>query len=181
MACYDRQVTLRFIYPQQFESLEIMLSTKVYEDIWTSDGAKIVERFKHYTGLQFQQDTIEVMVHEGQSMSGKDGVPMRLSVQNDSLVKKRNAIIHELAHRLLFGNGLYAPNENDPTDNDEIRVLLFQGDVIHDLYGPDDFEYWANTDPIKHTEEHLQDLQYVLSLPKQERIKTLQKLIASQA
>lgn len=171
---------LVFKYPEGFDSLEILLATQAYEAIWQSDGPKILERFAHYTGLEFQQDTIEVKVHGGQSMSGKDGAPMRLNVRNDTLIKKRNALIHELAHRLLFGNGLYAPEDSNPTDNDEIRVMLFQGDVINDIYGQADYEYWANADPDERTGDHLKDLQYVLSLSEEGRVKTLRGLIAKQ-
>lgn len=110
-------------------------------------------------------------------MSGKSGVPMRLNVHNDTFIKKRNALIHELAHRLLFGNGLYAPDNSDPTDNDEIRVLLFQGDIILDLYGNNDYAYWASTDPLTHPKDHQSNMHYVLSLTKEERSARLNSII----
>lgn len=171
---------LIFHYPEELDSLELMLAVKAYENIWQSDGLQIQERFSYYTGLRFQQEEIEVIVHDAQSMSGKDGVPMHLNVRNNTIIKKRNALIHELAHRLLFGNGLYALNNTDPTDNDEIRVLLFQGDVINDLYGNIDYTYWKNIDSAEQNKDHLGDLHYALSLSKNERLKTIQKIITSQ-
>ncbi|MEI6481620.1 MAG: hypothetical protein WCO19_04970 [Candidatus Saccharibacteria bacterium] len=171
---------LLFKYPSGSESLEIILATKAYESIWKSDGGNIIERFAQYTGLHFQQDEIEVIVHDGQSMSGKDGVPMRLNVRNNTLITKRNALIHELAHRLLFGNRLYAPDDTNPTDNDEIRVLLFQGSVINDLYGEPDYLFWANLDPDQHTFDHLKDLRYVLSMSKEEQRAKIKSIIAAQ-
>lgn len=169
-----------FLYPEKIESMEILLATKAYEAIWINDGIKITDLFTQYTNLNFQQDLIEVTAHKGQSMSGKDGVPMRLNVYNDTLIKKRNAFVHEFAHRLLFGNGLYAPDNLNPKDNDEIRVLLFQGDVLKSLYGKEDYDYWASLDPDMHTEEHLRDMRYVLSLTEDERAKTIHNIITEQ-
>lgn len=178
--CYDERVQLLFLHTDKLESLEILLATNAYEAIWQTDGLSIVERFSHYTGLRFQQKEIQVLIHDYQSMSGKDGVPMRLSVKNNTIIKKRNALVHELAHRLLFGHGLYAPDDTNPADNDEIRVLLFQGDVIEDLYGYSDYSYWATIEPSQHSEDHLKDLRYVLSISKMERLKIFRDLIEKQ-
>ncbi len=167
---------LVFRYPSQLDSLDILLGTKAYENIWEQDGERIIERFKHYTDLDFQQDKIEVIVHEEQSMSGMNNVPMRLNMNNKTIIEKRCAFVHELAHRLLFGNGLYALEEND-TDNDEIRVLLFQGDVLRDLYGQEAYDYWSGTTSNEHLAEHKANLDYVLSLSSNERSATLRNLI----
>jgi len=82
---------------------------------------------------------------------------------------KKNALIHELAHRLLFGHDLYAPDEYSQEDNDEIRALLIQGDVINDIYGKANYSSWASFDPNEHTKEYIKDLRYVLSLSKEKR------------
>lgn len=167
---------LTFSYPTDlFGQFEILLATKAYEMIWQEDGDRIIERFKHYTGLEFAQDEIEVKAHDGMSMSGMAGKPMRLSIWNKSLTERRNALTHELAHRLLFGHGLYAEPETN-TDNDEIRALLFQGDVLQDLYGQAAYDYWANKSPNKLTDEHLKDLNYVLTLTKDERIGMIREI-----
>lgn len=171
---------LVFKHPEKLDNLEILLATKGYEDIWLSDGAKIIERLEHYTGLKFQQDVIEVAVHDGQSMSGKTGMPMRLNMNNHTLAKKRLALIHELAHRLLFGNGLYAPDDVGPLEDDEFRVMLFEGDVIKDLYGEEEYEYWSCTDPEERVSEHIERINRILSLSKEKRLKMLHEIIAKQ-
>lgn len=164
---------LSFKYPEDpIGQFEEMLAVKAYETIWQEDGERIIERFKHYTGLDFVQDEIGVIAHNGMSMSGMAGKPMRLSIWNKTLTEKRNALTHELAHRLLFGHGLYAEPETD-TDNDEIRVLLFQGNVLMDLYGKEAYDYWSNKSHNKFTEEHLKDLSYVLSLAKDDRMRII--------
>ena len=169
---------LVFDNPGKIESLEIMLATKAYEDIWRQDHKKILELFKKYTGLQFQQDEIHVIVHDGQSMSGMDGKPMRLNWHNRPLVEKRNALVHELAHRLLFGNGLYAPESEGP-DGDEIRVFLFQGDVLMDLYGEEVYSFWANSDPATQTEDHIRIINSVIHLSKKRRRGKIKQFVAS--
>lgn len=169
---------LVFLRPDSIDELDNFLAIGAYEKIWQEDEKRIVERLKHYTGLDFAQDTIEVVAHAGQSMSGYSGVPMQLNIYNDTIVKKRCALIHELGHRLLFGHGLYAPDTGDAKDSDEIRVLLFQGDVLNDLYGSEEYAYWADTEPGHRTEEHIQDMRYVLSLSKAERGRVLKKLLA---
>ena len=123
---------LTFIYPDDPMKLEIILATKAYEAMWRQDSQRIQQVFEKYTGLQFQQDNIDVVVHEEQSWSGMDGKPMRLNVANQDRVKKQNALIHELAHRLLFGNGISTPID-DETDEEEFRVYLFQGDVLREV------------------------------------------------
>lgn len=164
---------LIFKYPEDpLGQFEEMLATKNYETIWQEDGERIIERFKHYTGLDFVQDEIEVIAHDGMSMSGMDGKPMRLSIWNKTLTEKRSALTHELAHRLLFGHGLYAEPETD-TDNDEIRVLLFQGEVLRNLYSEEVYDYWSSRSHSKFSDEHMKDLRYVLSLSKDDRTRII--------
>lgn len=153
------------------------MATKAYEDIWKQDGIQIVSLFKSYTGLEFQQNTIDVIIHIGQSWSGMASKPMRLNARNMTLSEKRSALIHELAHRLLFGNGLFAPEENND-DGDEINVYLFQGDVLRDLYGNEAYNSWASLDSNIHTEDHLRPLRYVLSLTSSQRKKQIKDIIA---
>jgi hypothetical protein len=167
---------LIFDYPATLDSLELMLTTKAYEDIWLQDGKHMVDLFHKYTALQFQQDEIHVRVHDGQSMSGKDGVPMRLNVHNKSLNEKRNALIHELGHRLLFGNGLYAPEGEGP-DADEIRVFLFQGEVLKELYGQEVYDWWANPDSTTHSEDHARIISKVLVLTPEQRLAKFRQLV----
>lgn len=169
---------LIFIYPAGIENLELFLATHAYEDIWNQDGSRIIKQMCHYTHLDFLQPEIEVLVHDGQSMSGMKGVPMRLSVHNTSLFEKRNALIHELSHRLLFGNNKYAPQDT-PEDNDEIRTLLFQGDVLYDLYGQVAYDSWSKLGPLQHTEDYIQDLRYVLSLSREQRHEKLHSLLST--
>lgn len=165
---YLPTMNLVFDYPKPMKSLGVTLATKAYADIWQQDGAHLVRSMEMRTGLQFQQDQIHVIVHDGQSMSGMDGRPMRLNIRNRTLVEKQCVLVHELCHRLLFGNGLYAPESEGP-EADETRVLLFQGDVLRDVYGDEVYSSWANLDPEEHTAEYIRTLSAVLSLSPAER------------
>jgi len=167
---------LIFDYPTDFDSLEIMLATKAYETIWQQDGERIVQSMEQHTGLHFKQDEIHVTVHDGQSMSGMDGVPMRLNVRNASLNEKRNALVHELAHRLLFGNGLYAPDGEGP-DADEIRVFLFQGDVLEQVYGREVYDFWADVSTDTHSPDHGRLVSPILALTSLERHQKINQFV----
>jgi hypothetical protein len=168
---------LVFQYPKNTDNLELILATKAYEDIWEQDGKRISELFTRYTGLEFQQDTIKVIVQYGNSWSGYANKPMRLSVKNTSIIEKQNALVHELGHRLLFGNGISTPID-DKSSEEEIRVYLFQGEVLKNLYGAETYKYWANTSSTEHVEEHIQPLKYVLGLTKKERQKKIRQIIS---
>jgi len=166
---------LVFDYPVSFDALDTMLATKAYENIWLTDGEKIVQALEKFSGLRFQQDEIHAIVHNGLSASGMDGVPMRLNIQNTLLNEKRNALVHELAHRLLFGNGLYAPD--DDADADEVRVFLFQGDVLRDVFGAGMYAFWADLDPDTHSEDHRRLIAPILKLSQAERQAMIKKFV----
>jgi hypothetical protein len=171
-------MNLIFDYPVDFSALETMLATKAYENIWQNDGEKIVQAMEKYTGLHFQQDEIHVIIHNEQSASGMDGVPMRLNIHNTSLNEKRNALVHELSHRLLFGNDLYAP-DSEGADGDETRAFLFQGDVLREVYGEEMYAFWADSDPDLFTENHRKLLAPILSLTLAERQEMIKEFIAT--
>ena len=171
--CYAYSMQLLFDYPLSLDALDTMLATKAYENIWQTDGEKIVQALEKFSGLQFQQTEIHVIVHDGQSVSGMDGVPMRLNIHNTSLNEKRNALVHELAHRLLFGNGLYAPD--DDADADEVRAFLFQGDVLREVFGAEMYAFWADLDPDTHSDDHRRLIAPILKLSQAERQEMIKK------
>lgn len=115
----------------------MFLATKQYEAIWHDDATKIVEAFHEITNLEFKQRQIKVKVHDGGSVSGAAHKPMRLNVNNRTIDEKRAALLHELGHRLLGGNGINSMFGADTefVEDEERRLGLFIFDVYKRVYG----------------------------------------------
>lgn len=127
---------LRFVYPD-INQFEIFLATKQYEDIWKTDAPKIIQAFEKITNLTFQQQQITVKVHNKNSVSGSSYRPMRLNVYNKTIDEKRAALLHELGHRLLGGNGINSTLGRgvEFIEDEERRLGLFILDVYKRVYG----------------------------------------------
>jgi len=136
---------LLFIYPKDRMNLGLTLATAAYEKIWLKDGERIQQVLARYTGLHFQQKEIRVEVHDGVSLSGTLDTPMRLNLRNDTLHLKCFALIHELGHRLLSGNGIGSKEEDDDefVEEEHMRLYLFEGEVIQALYGNGVYAEWS--------------------------------------
>jgi hypothetical protein len=110
-------------------SEEFKLATEDYQNIWNKEGEIIIKTFEEVTGLSFKQKSIDVIVYEGPSFSGKLNTPMKLRASYSTDLK-RGTIVHELGHRLIV------PLHNRIEGIDEHRTLnLFLYDVWVKLYG----------------------------------------------
>ena len=113
------------------EDPKFMKASREYEEIWDSEGARIVQAVEHETGLNFQEQSIKALVYEGISKAGYKESPMKLRASYSSDTKKAT-LIHELGHRII------AQIKNRPEDLDEHKILfLFLYDVWRSLYGTD--------------------------------------------
>lgn len=102
-----------------------------YRQIWSQDGDRIIKTFTEVTGLDFKQESIEVIVYEGPSFSGNRTKPMKLRASLDYEVKQ-GTLLHELAHRLI------SPLPQRIETLDEHQTLnLYLYDVWSGLYGQD--------------------------------------------
>ena len=111
------------------ESEKYAEATKQYQQIWNTEGRKMVEAMEIVSGLKFHETEISVIVFEGASSSGFGETPMKLRASYPEEVKKAT-LIHELGHRLN------SQLKNRPRDIDEHRVLfLYLYDVWARLYG----------------------------------------------
>lgn len=104
-------------------------ATADYQEIWNTDGRRIVEAMERISGLTFAETTVNATVFEGKSFSGLPWTPMKLRASY-TLDSKRSALIHELGHRLNFQLPVR------PVNVDNHRVLfLFLYDVWQAVYG----------------------------------------------
>jgi len=111
------------------ESEKYAEATKQYQEIWNTEGRKMVEAMEIVSGLKFYETEIPVIVFEGASSSGFGDRPMKLRASYPEEVKKAT-LIHELGHRLN------SQLKNRPKDIDAHRVFfLYLYDVWARLYG----------------------------------------------
>ena len=167
---------LLFLYPEDRLNLHFTLPTAEYERIWSQHSDRIQQSFEKYTGLKFQQNEIRVKVHDGTSMSGTLTTPMLLNALNYTLSEKQSALIHELGHRLLGGNGIGSQIEDEKSciEEEHTCLYLFECDVLKDLYGED--VYAERIARLKVADA--QAYQSVEGLSFEERQAKLQRLIA---
>lgn len=109
---------------------EFLPATKEYENIWNTDGDRIVASLEKVSGLSFKEASIKIVVFEGISYAGHYGEPIQLRA-SPSLEVKKEVLIHELGHKMQFGLPL--------TKNIDLHraLFLFLYDVWVDLYGVD--------------------------------------------
>lgn len=97
-----------------------------YQQIWDTEGDKIVTSWQKHTGLTFREAFINAIVFDGKSHSHP------LSLRHDvDLERKKAILIHELGHRLLYRR---RKNKGDSLERHKFLFLVFY-DVLTDLYG----------------------------------------------
>ncbi|HVV66807.1 MAG TPA: hypothetical protein VHB72_01895 [Candidatus Saccharimonadales bacterium] len=125
------------IEPQK-QPLEYTLAAAKYERTWMQYQASILSALHKHTGLRFKQRRITVRMWEGASRAGNKFKPMELSVKDASYgdADVLCTIAHELAHRLVIGNGI-EPLYGGPKANYYMHrhIYLFLYDVLVDVAG----------------------------------------------
>ena len=109
------------------ESEEFTAAAVEYREIWTEDGARIVEILEQLTELRLESGPITVIVYEGVSFSGFRDIPMRMraSYPYDT---KRGTLVHEISHRLISE---LVPKKFE----DHPLIFLFLYDAWVELWG----------------------------------------------
>lgn len=101
-----------------------------YENIWRTEGQRILDAMERVSGLQFFEKEIQAIVYEGVSYSGFGGRPMKLRGSYPMDVKKATRI-HELGHRLTAR----IPKSNEIDEHRVLFLILY--DIWTRLYGKD--------------------------------------------
>lgn len=126
-AAQSKRVTVTFT-PQD-KTPEFATAAEEYRQIWTAEGARIIEGMERVTKLKFPDKTVKVEVYEGPSFSGRGGGPMRMRASYPA-DEKKGTLVHELGHRMN------AQLKKRPVDLDEHQLLfLYLYDLYEDLYG----------------------------------------------
>ncbi len=123
------------------DNLEHTLAAARYKQYWEDNQQKIIDSFYKHTGLTFKQKQITMnIIKGGVSRAGNSHQAMELSVQSVDERDIAYNLIHELAHRLVIGNGIDPPEGNKFIDTHanyymHRHIDLFLYDVLVDILG----------------------------------------------
>ena len=121
--------------------LEQTLAAARYKQFWEDNQDKIIASFYKHTGLTFKQKQITIRLRkDGISKAGNRHQAMELSITWKTEDGIGCALIHELAHRLVIGNGIDPPEGNDFIESRanyymHRHIYLFLYDVFVDVLG----------------------------------------------
>src|ERR1035437_2337122 len=95
------------------DNLEKTSAASRYRKFWEENNEEILSSLYKHTGLHFKQHTITVRIRaDERSRAGNSHSPMELSMTYKEQDSIACALIHELAHRLVIGNGIEPPEDN---------------------------------------------------------------------
>ena len=121
--------------------LEQTLAAARYKQFWEDNQERIQNSFYKHTGLTFHQKQIAIHLRkDGISKAGNKYQAMELSMTWKTEDGIGCTLIHELAHRLVIGNGIDPPDGNDFIESRASyymhrHIYLFLHDVLVDVLG----------------------------------------------
>lgn len=156
-------------YPES-DKAEFIKAAKEYQDIWDSEGEKIIETMERISGLRFVEKFINAIVYEWISFS----FPLRLRASYPLDIKKAT-LIHELGHRLLAGNKITKKGKNFRALEIHKPLYLILYDIWVNLYGEDFAKKNVKIESERH-EDYKEAWEWVLSFDKETRTKKFTEL-----
>jgi hypothetical protein len=147
-------------------------ATQAYRDIWDRDGARILETLNRIAGETAFDESIDVLVFEGVSESGRRGGPMRLRASYPEAVK-RATLVHELLHRYVDRLDGVAACYTEVHDLMSLMLI----DAWSDLWG-DPFVFEQAAVESKRSERYRASWARALALSKVERQAELARILA---
>ena len=167
---------LRIYFIPVSDETEIKKATKEYVEIWVKEGERIVNTLSSFTGLEFVQEELAAIVYEGISRAGgyKRLMKLRSSFSRDM---KLATLIHELSHRLLFGNGLVKTMDNIDIEQ---QKNLFLYDVWVELYGKEFADRIVKMESERNgVYDYKKAWDWAMSFSKEERAKKFKEVLDS--
>ncbi len=103
-----------------------------YQGIWESDGCRIMAALRKFSGLEFEEDFINVLVcNQRKSQSH----PLLLGADLD-LDGKRCTLMHELGHRIMYKKrNLNHVHDVKDSFETHVHLNLFLYDAWAEVYG----------------------------------------------
>jgi hypothetical protein len=124
-ATHSQAAAVRLTFTPEADSFAS--ATRAYQELWSTEGARILRAMQDVAGLRFRDSVIHVVIYEGVSWSGYRGTPMKLRASYPPDTKKAT-LVHELGHRLM--TDMYRQSEEEHP-----ALFLWLYDVWVALYG----------------------------------------------
>jgi hypothetical protein len=121
-------------YPEH-DNPEFEKDAKEYAKIWEKEGNKITETIEKISGLKFKEKIINAIIYD----RGSESSPLSFGA-NVPIVRRKGTFVHELCHRLIFGNNVLIKSANmlqswDSNMHKQLDLILY--DILIELYGED--------------------------------------------
>ena len=149
------------------------------QNIWETEGQRIMQTMEEVSGLKFEQIDIRVIVYDGPSVTGSRNGPMKLNVR----YPLRMTLLHELGHRLnrQITNPKDEESRGVEAAAEEHKILyLYLYDVWVRLYGKSFADNSVETEKKWKSQGFYfieSAWEWVLSMNEQERASKLKELV----
>src|SRR6266513_1368898 len=77
------------------ESTRFNAATEEYDQIWQSEGDRMIATIEQVTGLKYPEKEFNAIVFEGVSESGRGRIPMKMRASYSTEIKKAT-LMHEI-------------------------------------------------------------------------------------
>lgn len=153
------------------DDINLVEAAKEYSEIWEQDGRRITSTIEAISGFPFHENVINALVFEGRSYSH----PLQLRASY-TLQTKKNALIHELCHRISRKDRL----RFDYPDGQQLLevhkiIFLILYDILADLYGKEFADANVQEESV-YSNEYKEAWEWALSMTRDERKKKYDSL-----
>ncbi|HJQ09147.1 MAG TPA: hypothetical protein VJ836_06730 [Candidatus Saccharimonadales bacterium] len=167
---------IRFL--PQGEGFDTKLAAFGYESIWQAEGQRLIKAYYNLTNLRFWYKKMTVLVVPSYtSEAGRRYRRMRLSAYKFSQEERLRVLSHELAHRLLLGNGIEAYGKTSRF-YDHYYIDLFLFDAWVQLYGAETAKQYVEQEQTGLLDAYGHAWKKSLALSFTERQETLRRIIS---
>src|SRR3989338_7400554 len=164
---------LEISFYSDYDKPEYLPAIREYQNIWISEGLRVVVTLEAKTGFQFIENKINAIIYEGVSQSH----PLSLRASYD-LDTKKSTIVHELLHRLLLCNKVVPfskdRKEQSLISHKQIDLVLY--DIWTELYG-EEFAQKSMVVESARTEMYKEAWEWAMQFDKDERKVRFEKSI----
>jgi hypothetical protein len=163
-------------YPE-CDNPEFEKAAKEYKKIWEEEGDKITKTIEKVSGLKFKEKIINATIYKRNSFSNP--LVLKAIGLKDH---KRGALVHELCHRLIYGNKVLRVTKKkfqswDIDMHKQVNLILY--DILVELYGKqfakDNVDYEISLWTRKGVSPYKIAWDWALSIAKEERRKHWEK------
>jgi len=159
---------------------DVEAALKQYEEIWKTDGERIVAAWETITGYQFRETFVNAIIW---GAKGGRSHALTLTSLRKSIEEKKNHLVHELGHRILYMPRREAfkrtgiKNIDSSLENHKLLDLVLY-DVYESVYGKEFADYCVKLDSENLPPTYKEAWEFALSFKtKEERQKKFREMM----